>query len=623
MTTLGSVLPNSVRTPERGSVLEFAEKHRIISSETAIPGLYSSRLFPYQREPQESFGDPDVEEIFLMWASQLGKSVVIENMLFYCCVGDPGPSMWTLPDEKSQIAFRKKRFEPAIRETRRWSDELIPGGNSITQTMAEFRRMTVYLALAASEADLAQKSIRYIYADEIDKFPAATKKEGSPLDQLRARTRTFAGKLVGSSTPTTHLGSVYQAFLEAQQWEWCVPCPHCDEKAPWHWEQVKWEKKPKDISYRDYAERIRGGDVEIWYECPYCSKGIDEGTFSSMQERGEYLVCSNPLSQDYGWIKRLNQLKINKDVHWYKPEKRSRKIAYHASSISTLFSPIRTLVADWMDALQKREEGSDDKIKHFVIHQLGMPYTSKRVHLEASVVTDRVDSSYPKGMIPEWARVVTRGIDVQHDRFYIVVSAWGDFARRHILHHECLYGGFEELEEHLLTPFTMEGRSNAVTPHLTLIDSGDGLMAQQIYNFCLKFSGKRVRPVHGRSPMPGGKVYMENEKHIESGGLIVTCGSNEVSDRIAGMLRIEPGAKGSTSYHQGVLNDEDFQKQIVSEHRILENGKMVWRVRKGYQNHFRDADKYDVAAGYMKRVFEFGIRGEQKKKKVIIEKGWS
>ena len=62
------------------TVTEWAEEFRFLSPESsAHVGKYSCAMAPYQREPQDSCNDPEVQSITLMWASQTGKTELLNN----------------------------------------------------------------------------------------------------------------------------------------------------------------------------------------------------------------------------------------------------------------------------------------------------------------------------------------------------------------------------------------------------------------------------------------------------------------------------------------------------------------------------------------------------------------
>lgn len=105
--------------------------------------------------------------------------------------------------------------------------------------------MIVYLTGANSPASLASTPIRYLFLDEVDKFPGATKKEADPVSLAIERTKTFFNrKIFMASTPTLKTGPIWKAKEEADaEKHYFVPCPHCGEFIELKFAQIKWPSK--------------------------------------------------------------------------------------------------------------------------------------------------------------------------------------------------------------------------------------------------------------------------------------------------------------------------------------------------------------------------------------------
>lgn len=79
--------------PERMTVSEWAEKCRRLSSESsAEPGPWRNTRTPYLVEVMDAFNDPNVREIVLVAASQVGKALALDTPM-------PTPTGWTTMGE--------------------------------------------------------------------------------------------------------------------------------------------------------------------------------------------------------------------------------------------------------------------------------------------------------------------------------------------------------------------------------------------------------------------------------------------------------------------------------------------------------------------------------------------
>src|SRR2546425_1189131 len=105
-------------SPRRLAVWEWAEANRWLrKSITAKPGPY--RLFngPYQKEPQESFHDPEVQITVLQWGRRLGKTEMLNNLHGSTIDLRPANILVAYPILESAKKWSKQFFIPMIRST--------------------------------------------------------------------------------------------------------------------------------------------------------------------------------------------------------------------------------------------------------------------------------------------------------------------------------------------------------------------------------------------------------------------------------------------------------------------------------------------------------------------------
>ena len=60
----------------------------------------------------------------------------------------------------------------------------------------QFQGMYLSLVGSNSPSSLASKAIKYLMLDEVDKYPANTRKEADPIALARERTKTFANRKI-------------------------------------------------------------------------------------------------------------------------------------------------------------------------------------------------------------------------------------------------------------------------------------------------------------------------------------------------------------------------------------------------------------------------------------------
>lgn len=109
-----------------------------------------------------------------------------------------------ISDRYARKSISENRLQPMFKaapELRKRFDE-----NSQLQEL-QFDGMYLTLAGSNSPSSLASKAIRFLFLDEVDKYPGASKKEADPVSLARERTKTFHNrKIFITSTPTLKQG---------------------------------------------------------------------------------------------------------------------------------------------------------------------------------------------------------------------------------------------------------------------------------------------------------------------------------------------------------------------------------------------------------------------------------
>jgi phage terminase large subunit GpA-like protein len=90
-----------LQPPEDLTVSEWAEKYRILSSNTAaMPGPWRNDKTPYLKEVMDELLNYETEEIIFCKCTQIGGSEALLNMLGYIIQQDPSPAMIVYPSDK-------------------------------------------------------------------------------------------------------------------------------------------------------------------------------------------------------------------------------------------------------------------------------------------------------------------------------------------------------------------------------------------------------------------------------------------------------------------------------------------------------------------------------------------
>ena len=201
--------------PENITVSEWAENYRVLDSKTsALPGPWRNEKTPYLKEIMDELINYDTERIIFVKPTQVGGTEALQNMLGYVIQQDPSPTMIVYPTDILAKSISENRLEPMIMATRTLKS--LYNKNESSQLELQFDGIYLSLAGSNSPSSLASKAIKYLFLDEVDKYPGSSKKESDPISLAMERTKTFRNrKIYMTSTPTLATGHIWKALMDA------------------------------------------------------------------------------------------------------------------------------------------------------------------------------------------------------------------------------------------------------------------------------------------------------------------------------------------------------------------------------------------------------------------------
>ena len=255
--------------PEDITVSEWAEKYRQLDAKTtARPGPWRNSSTPYLRGLMDEFNNYETEEIIFVKPTQVGGTEAILNMIGYVINEDPSPAMVVYPTDELAKSISKNRIEPMILNSPTLNERYHSSDSSVLEM--QFDDMYLSLVGSNSPSGLASKPIKYLFLDETDKYPGASKKEADPVSLAKERTKTFHNrKIVLASTPTLKNNHIWEAKENADiEKHYLMPCPHCGRKIEFKFSNLRFPDD-ESMSYADRAERAR-------YVCQECGSIITD-----------------------------------------------------------------------------------------------------------------------------------------------------------------------------------------------------------------------------------------------------------------------------------------------------------------------------------------------------------
>lgn len=563
-----SVIKKILERPEQLTVSEYAEKYRILSDTSNVSGQWSNDITPYLVEIMDTFNDTDIRETYFCKASQVGGTEVLINMLCYIVSQAPAPTMMVYPIDELAKDISEKKLKPAFR--------LMPNVKRIfneknsKQLNLNFSNMDIRLQGANSPSKLASFEIKYLFFDEIDKLGGASKKEASPYNLAKERTKTYKSqsKIYACSTPTLKTNYIWNLCDNADEVKhYFVPCPHCGSYIELSWKQVIFDKN-EDKTMSNY-ERAQ----TAIYVCQECGCGITDQQKPKMLRKGEW--------------RAVKKRGIGK----------AKTVGYWINSLYSIF-------ITWAYATEEFLKSKDDPdlLQNFVNSWLAEPWEDTKLRTSESLVTDR-QTDIPELVVPDWAKLLTGGVDVQENCVYYTIRAWGDYiTSQNIIHGQAF--SFMEVEEVMNLQWEKENGERMVVS-LCLIDSG--YEADSTYSFCVDNLDWALPCKGSSNPMQNHyKIGEVNRVGSKTDGIpLVTVDGEKYKDMIAARMQRDNGI-GSWMVYKDC--DEEYAKQVTSEHKVnVKDGrgrkKLQWVQKYSHApNHYLDTEVYAMAAADIRGV---------------------
>ena len=541
------------------SVSEWADKYRMLPSESAEPGRWRTSRVPYMKEIMDSVTAAGIERIIIKSSAQIGKSEVLLNVIGRYAHVDPANIMIIQPTLEMSQDFSKARLSKMIADTKVltplfYGQKDVSESRNANQTILSkfYVGGRIVLAGANSPAGLASRPIRILLCDEVDRFPPSASSEGDPLSIASKRTSTYWNrKIVMCSTPT--IAGVSRIDLEYElgtKEHWAHRCPNCGE---YH-----------TIEHTEITDECK-------WRCPDCGYAFDEQTIKHSKQK--YIV-DNPNA------KGIRSFYIN---GFYSPWVKWTEI-----------------MREWTEARGKPEL---EKVVYNTRFGLSYERRSDAFEEEDEDAWLKQREHYD-GEVPSGVQVLTAGVDVQQNRLEYEIVGWGAGEECWGICRGQVFGSPQDASTWLELDARLDRgyRSSEGTLKVarTFVDSG--YMTTKVYEYCATRLQRGRLPIKGIGSTGRSLIYRTDMKR---GMPLTILGVNEGKAMIYERLKIKDGAQ---KMHFPVDDeymvrryDEVYFKQLMAEHRVIRMaGGMLYEtyepISRRQRNEALDLRVYALAA---------------------------
>jgi len=596
------------KAPIRIGTQAWAETYRIMTSvESSTVGKFSNDLTPYMEFVYDCVDNPDIPVIVSKKSAQIGWSELTNNAIGKWIHTDPSKIIMAFPRLASARNYSREKIKPFFSGTKVLRDIINQKVAKESFNYFEFPNGFLKLITAGSVGEMKSSSIPRIIIEEPDDLKADINGQGDSLDIVIERQKTIPTKrkkLIYGGTPTDmDFSKVDDAYKKSNQMVFKAECHHCKEL-----HELSFDNLHEDDYQDRYISDIYGSKnpKSAYYLCPHCEKPW------SFEEKKQNIINGKKFGFK-GWHPQAPEI-----TEIYGFAFNELLSSFEASSYYEL-SKKRIL------AKLELDKGKEGKMKSFTNNNMGKAYASGTTSMDAEEMK-KLRSNYPEHIVPMEGLVLTAGIDVQDNRFAIIIRAWGRANNSWLVTWLEIFGDVKNQDSKVWQELT-EKTVLAEIPHASgkplriaaiSIDSGDNtelvykwVLAMQEHNPQV-YATKGVRDLR----YSDDEIYREpttmdvNDGKKARKSLAETMGVSvfnlgahkahtEILNRIA--LNKNKDAK-SNIYYFNNQSYSHYEEQMTSCRKLIDNNsnydKSVYKLISGKRKEAIDGEKNALHASY-------------------------
>jgi phage terminase large subunit GpA-like protein len=599
-------------------------------------GAWSAELTPEMVEPLDLLGGREYTGIVFVGPARSGKTFgLILAGMSYITTCAPGDSLIVQMSQDSARDFSRMDLDRSIRHSPELLERMSPRARD-DNTFDKFFRSGIVLKIGwPAVTQLSSKTLRYVLVTDYDRPENRDNVDGEgPLWDLGAkRTETYMsrGKILAESSPggdyvdpqwrpsTPHeappaLGilSLYNRGTRARLY-W--PCKHCGEYS---------EAKPGTGCFRlPGFEELEGmvlkrdlmsmADEYAHVVCPSCG-GLHDLPDRPMMKAGSR------------WVHEGQS--VGRDGIVVGERRRTQIASFWEGGVAAAYQRWDSLLLKYFQALRTYVQTRDENpLRTTTNTDQAAPYLPRAIANRRGVeqLMERAkEEDWPRASVPKGVRFLTAAVDIQANRFCVLVQGWGEGLESWIVDRFTITASkraegtgtaaldpasyledWAVLKEQVISrEYPVDGMRDVTMPVLVAFcDSGGRAgVTEKAYDFwrqCKREKlGKRFRLVKGATSINAPRVHETWPDSRGRSGRAIARGDvpvymlnvNILKDGITGDLAREDVGPGYV--HLPAWLEKDYFDELTVENRT-EKG---WVKPSGARNEAFDLHVYNRAA---------------------------
>jgi len=608
--------PKSLPTVEA-----LEENFKLPSISGDISGNYQFYYTPYFLGVAAALDDPEVHEVDLMKASQIGWTYFLIGYILKrmkdASTGRQLPIMMLFAKEKDGKSFHDEKLEEAGLANSDWIGDIIDFSSSRKAGNSWYFKKFVngFLKLVGSNSTgnvKSTSSVGLAIIEEPDDTSDDVKGQGDSISSIEERLKRYMDStlIVGGTPAVKGLSKTEFRVLASDAKILPVECHECREKHVLDFANVDWDGKqgPSEIA-KDTGE-VLSIKHEIYgyskpetarYVCPNCQCEWDD------YQRQENIRNTCFRARAAG----------DKYAGWTSTKPFYGKAGFMELGEVYACIPGTTMgdvVREYLEAEHLASVGDESKRIKFVNQKEGRPYEYKSGGPDIDELRDKA-LDYEEMVVPRGGYRLTVGVDLQHDRIAIIIRAWGRGEESWLVFAGEIYGDVKdrrdpvwiELKKILFTPIEHE-QGFKVNIEAATIDTSDGTTNDAAYYF-IRSNNKTSMVLmagKGSSNDYGTKEIFSKPKAIDTKGRnntkaskhglhVFIVGTHKAKDLTFGRMALKGTGPGRFHVYKNVRSD--YFKQMLGEVKApTRSGRKTWQQKSGQAIEFWDGEQYALHA---------------------------
>jgi len=424
----------------------WAEENFYMSAESSYTeGKWVS--YPYQRGVLDAFGNDDIEEVNVKKSARTGYTKMLLAASAYFTIFKHRNQVIWQPTDSDAIEFVQTEYDTMIRDVSLFKPIFPAMEKKHANNKNDFKKFLgclTYIKGGTSAKNYRRISPDVGIMDEISAFDGDVDNEGSArkLAKKRLEGATFPKFIAGSTPKTKYTCEISKAVEEADAiYKFNIPCPHCDS---YQFLEFGGKDRGHGLKWTDHDTETAA------YACKYCTALFTQADYLKIWDRGRWVDASG------NWIDDKEHCFRNSIGEKIRPQKH---IAF--DKMWTIYSPQtdwQTIVKEFLDAAKKAKYGDKSDLKTFINTTLGEEYEEEVEKTDSSELQKRAED-FPLQVIPMGGLILKAAIDIQIDRFEIVVWAMGEGEESWTVDYQIveanptIQSDFDKLDQHLVRSY--------------------------------------------------------------------------------------------------------------------------------------------------------------------------